>query len=71
VHKNPNNQKYCNMAFRHFDLSFWAFAHLAPHQFGVIDIEYEFVSCPSDVTKSFGVQPQQCCNGHQTCEVDL
>jgi hypothetical protein len=71
IHRNPTNHKYCNMSFRHFDLSFWAFGHLAPHKFGVIDIQYEFVSCPVDLLSSFGVVAKKCCGGYQTCEVEL
>lgn len=66
-HKNPNNIKYCDIKHRHFDVSFWAFAYIAPHKFGVVDIDYRFVKCPQDLKKSLGVVNNTCCRNGAKC----
>lgn len=67
IHRNPNNAKYCSVAHRHFDLSFWAFGKLAEHKWGVIDINYKFVDCPSQ--DKLGTKSQECCKGLNCVEV--
>lgn len=63
-HQNQNNAKFCDKRNTHFDLSFWAFGILAPHEQGVIDVAYNFVTCPSNITS--GVLSESCCKG-RTC----
>jgi hypothetical protein len=67
IHRNPSNKKFCNMAHRHFDMSFWAFGLLAPHKYGVIDIEYRFVNCPKNLPKTIGTVNNTCCKEGTKC----
>lgn len=67
IHRNPNNRKYCNASFVHFDLSFWAFAYVANHKYGVVDAKYRYVKCPTNVKKTFGVVNNSCCTQGRQC----
>lgn len=66
-HRNPNNKKYCSMKHTHFDISFWAFGLIAPHKYGVIDIDYKFVECPKRPRQVLGVVNNTCCGYGREC----
>lgn len=66
-HPNPSNKKFCSIKHTHFDLSFWAFALVAPHQYGVVDVDYRFVKCPVNLKKIIGVVNNTCCASGRQC----
>lgn len=67
-HSNPSNAQHCNYdKGTHFDLSYWAFIKLADAKFGVIDIKYRFIECPSDTENKLGIKWSKCCDGKRKC----
>jgi hypothetical protein len=67
-HANPSNKKYCNyFKSMHFDIAFSAFGKLAPHKYGVIDVDYRYVNCPWDQQKRFGTKWSKCCDKAKQC----
>jgi hypothetical protein len=57
-HPNESNSKYCvyQPPVTHFDLSYWAFERLADPKYGVVDVQYRSVQCPTDDQGAFGTR---------------
>lgn len=67
-HPNPSNAVNCNYyAHSHLDLSYWAFRQLADPNYGIIDVQYRFVPCPTASEAKLGTKFSKCCDGKRQC----
>lgn len=64
-HSNPSNQFHCHGNTTHFDLSSNAFHVIADMRWGVIDVEWWFTPCPTEIW--LGPSMQDCCKDGRKC----